>query len=543
MQFFPDIASNGVSALGGVGLSSGSSGSAPGKVNAFLESLNGELAASGITPIVDVSVDPGLPRGFRMIKQDVSASLDTEDVSLIVDKLRQRGVKDSALTGIEGLLGSGVSPTIGNIMGAARNKGRATAELTEDEYQMLATVFQKLQLTPEESDELMEFVESGRGFEAMRMLKDKAAKLGEGALTLNPEEARVLARALDLSNTALTKIAGLFKDDEDTKSLEELLSPITEELSTRKSEAEKLAAEIKSVIDEALREKKIREKNELVADTRGTQLTDRAERRMRDDLTAKANGFGKTDAELRKELEEDEAFADEQAARDQQQELARHRSAGERKTVSAMDTATDRPFAGAEKNSSQAQKDFSPILSRMDATPGMTVPGQNLANATQQNTAATLTQRQDIYAQVEQGMLRQLADGSRRMTLQLNPSELGQLTLVLSVKGGEVRALIRADNPEAAAALSDQMGQLRAALEEQGLKVAQLDVETQLPQDTTKEQWSDMTQFSKEQEMREQQRFQRLAKIRRESGTTLAQDMQSKGMQEEISASGLHVIA
>ncbi len=128
-------------------------------------------------------------------------------------------------------------------------------------------------------------------------------------------------------------------------------------------------------------------------------------------------------------------------------------------------------------------------------------------------------------------------------------ASLLSLTLILSVKSGEVKALIRAENPEATAALAGQMDQLRATLEEQGLKVAQLDVETQLPNDTTKEQWTgaDMAQYNKEQEMREQARFMRLAKLRRESGTTLAQDMQNEGMREENAASGpqsgLHIIA
>jgi flagellar hook-length control protein FliK len=542
MQFFPDsLPSFGVSALGGVKPGAKGPGPVPAKVNAFLQALNRELASSGMTPVVDVTAEAGPPKGFRAVTRDVSAALGKEDISRVLEKFRERGIDEAALAGLSGLLNADASPTIGKLMGALKGNGRVTEELTDEESRDLTGAFQKLGLTPEESDELTDLMREGRGFEAARFLKARAAETGESRPGLTAKEAKALARGLDLSENALKKIASLFDEATETKPLGDLLGPIREDMAVRRSETEKIASRFKRVIDETLREKKIRERTEPVADTRGTKLTERAERRMRDDLTAKANGLGKT----AEEREDDKAPAEEQAARDGQREYSRREGADREKTVSVPDAARERPAADAEKTPSRAREEFRPILSRMDAAPGMTPPAQSQAPATPQNAAAAFAHRREIFSQVEQGLLRQLADGARRMTLQLNPAELGQLTLVISVKGGEVRALIRAENPETTAALSEQMGQLKTALEEQGLKVAQLDVETQLPKDTTREQWTgaDTAQFNKEQEMREQARFQRLAKLRRESGTALAHDMQSKGIQEEIAASGLHIIA
>ncbi len=545
MQFFPNFTSSSVSALGGVSLSTG--GPAHGaKANDFLDSLNRELSAAGVSPIVDVSLTPGTPKGFRTIKRDVSAKLDDEDVSLVLDKLRKRGVKESSLTGIEGLLAADTSPTIGSLMGVIRNQGRVTDELSDDELKDIATALQKMQFSKDEADGIMELMENGNGFEAMRLIKARAAELGEGTLSLNKGEVRAVMRGLDISENAMQKVAALFGGDEsrevDAKALEALLGPASEELANKRSENEKLAAEFKGVIDEALREKKVRERNELVADMRGNRLTDRAERRMRDDLTAKANGFGEKSA---KELEEEESsLADEEMARQQQQNARQKTAPDDRRTVSVPESALGKSAEGADKKASQAKQSFASITNRVEVATGMTPPVQGQNVVPRENAAASFAQRQEIFSQVEQGMLRQLADGSRQMTLQLNPQELGQLTLILSVKGGEVKALIRAETPEATAALSDQMNQLRASLEEQGLKVAQLDVETQLPQDTTQQQqWSDTAQFNQEQEMREQARFHRLARIRREAGATLAQNVQNRGMEAEISASGLHLIA
>ena len=588
MQFFPDFTSSNVSALGGVSVSKATSGGVSvskassavvSATNGFLDSFNKELATSGVKPVVDASAKSTPPTRFRSVKRDVSAKLDGEDINAMLEKLRKRGVDDAALTGIEGLLASGGPLTLGNIAGALRNGGRATGELSDEDLSDIASALQKMQFPKEEADEILQLMEGGHGDQALQRIRTRAAELGEDGFSLTRGETKALMRGLDLSGDAMKKFTALLGDGETMgetvggKALETLLGPAAEEFAVRKTEEEKLTAELKGVIDETLREKKIRERNELVADTRGNRLTDRAERRMRDDLTAKANGFDKTpeereeeaaliDAKIAREqhetarrealsenhkpgsaqAEEERALADEEMSREQDGKAKQKAFSENRKTVSAQASGTTR--TQTETSPSQAREAFSSVVDRVDVSPGMTVPEQGQAVAApQQSASAAFTHRQEVFSQVEQGLLRQLADGSRQMTLRLDPAELGQVTLVLSVKAGELRALIRAENPETTAALSDQMNQLRATLEDQGFKVAQLDVETQLPQDTTKEQWTDMAQFNREQEMREQERFLRIAKLRRDSGETLARDMQSKSVQEEISASGLHIIA
>lgn len=538
MQIFPDYTSSSVSALGGVSVSSSSS--VVSSTNEFLDSLNRELAASGRTPVVDTSANSGCPTGFRSVNQDASSKLDSEDVNSMLEKLRKKGVDDSALAGIEGLLATGATLTLGNIMGTLRKGGRATGELSEEEMNEITSALQKMQFSKEDADEILGLMEGGHGGKALRLIRARAAELGEDGFSLTNAETRALMRGLDLSENAMAKFASLLGTGEEAgiggKTLDKLLGPAAEELAAKQAEAEKLAAELKGAIDEALREKKIRERNELVADTRGNGLTDRAERRMRDDLTARANGFGKS-----REEREEEALLEEDLAREQDNNARKQSLAEERRTVSARDSGLGKNRT--ETSPSQAREAFSSVVNRMDVSSGMTVPTEAQTATPQQNTSAAFTHRQEVFSQVEQGLLRQLADGTRQMTLRLDPAELGQLTVVLSVKGGEVRALIRAENPETTAALADQMDQLRATLEDQGFKVTKLDVETQLPHDTTKDQWSDMTQFNREQEMREQERFLRIAKLRRESGETLARDVQSTGIREEISASGLHIIA
>lgn len=552
MQFLPEIFSgNSVSALGGVSPTSAGKGFAGiGNADGFLDSFNQELAAAGVTPVVDTSLSTSLPRGFRTIKSDMTSKLDGEDVTAITDKLRKRGVSDTAFKSLEDALASGQIPTLGAIMNSVGKNGRTSDALSDDERAMLISALQKLQFPQEDIESIESFMDEGKGHAALSMISKGLSQLGGEGFSLEKGEVSALLRGLDLSDDTLGKLTALLGEMDEGgisgKALETLLTPARQELARRKTDEETMANEMKAVIEEALREKKIRESTELVADTRGSRKADRAETRMRDDMTARANGLGEGHEDRLRRLEEEDArkeqaSAEENGARQQRERAGKSEESG-RRTVSAFEsTASSAAGAGTEKASSRAKGEFNALVDRIDAATGMTAPVQ--AQNTARDAEASLVQRREIFSQVEQGMLRQLQDGSSQMTLRLDPAELGQVSLLLTVKGGEVRALIRADNPEATAAISEQMSQLRASLEEQGLKVADISVETRLPQDTTNGEWSGTAGFNQEQEMREQARFLRLAKLRREAGTDLAQDVQSRGTLEEISASGLHIIA
>lgn len=95
--------------------------------------------------------------------------------------------------------------------------------------------------------------------------------------------------------------------------------------------------------------------------------------------------------------------------------------------------------------------------------------------------------RQASYArvaeQVQDGILKNMGQGVKQLTLRLNPENLGRLNLTLQVNNSEVKATLRADSHEAAQMIADRLPQIREHLEQQGLKVSKLEVQTSLPQD------------------------------------------------------------
>lgn len=181
------------------------------------------------------------------------------------------------------------------------------------------------------------------------------------------------------------------------------------------------------------------------------------------------------------------------------------------------------------------------------ATFGLFGQGENSSTSAQNAQSAQQAKseiyHERIFEQVERGIIKNAADGSKQITLRLDPPELGKLTLSLTVAQGELKAVIRTESAATTQVVSEQLAQLKQSLEEQGFKVSSLEVETRAQSHAGTDNWNGTEQHNQEREMLEQARFLRLARTRATEGETLAQSMQSIEQPASISASGLHIIA
>lgn len=155
-----------------------------------------------------------------------------------------------------------------------------------------------------------------------------------------------------------------------------------------------------------------------------------------------------------------------------------------------------------------------------------------------------------VASQVEQAMLSAMRDGTKKLELQLNPGDLGSLTLTLTTRNGEVSATIRSEKGETAELMSRQLDVLRTNLEQQGIKVDKLEVQTQA-HNQQNESWQSMQQHNNQQEehaRREQlDRLRNLGKVRNSSTntsvTTLEQGLQLTPHTAESAAQSIHIVA
>ncbi len=104
--------------------------------------------------------------------------------------------------------------------------------------------------------------------------------------------------------------------------------------------------------------------------------------------------------------------------------------------------------------------------------------------------------------QLETGILRNVGADAKQLTLQLSPDELGKLSVTLTVKDKEVRAVIAAESADTAAMLQEQAAKIKQSLEDQGFKVTKLDVQTGLAQDN-QGTWQSPEQHNLAREQRE----------------------------------------
>ncbi len=149
-----------------------------------------------------------------------------------------------------------------------------------------------------------------------------------------------------------------------------------------------------------------------------------------------------------------------------------------------------------------------------------------------------------ILRQVEQGVLKNVRQGAKQLTLRLTPPDLGRVHLQIQVKEGEVRVLLRAENVDAGKMISENLTQMRQSLESQGLKVDKLEVQTQLADNQFKD--SDWQGAQEHNEMlqrhREMARMSRWRSINSQ-GMELAREMQNIHDQARISSQGIDIIA
>ena len=88
-------------------------------------------------------------------------------------------------------------------------------------------------------------------------------------------------------------------------------------------------------------------------------------------------------------------------------------------------------------------------------------------------------------ARVVRGLVNAVNQNGGSVTLRLQPPELGFVRVQLEINDGSVRAAFQAEQPAVRTLLSQQMSQLRQALQSHGLQVDRLDVQTMQSEDNS----------------------------------------------------------
>lgn len=488
-------------------------------LNSFIEEGRGNYA--------------GRPAGFAGFEKQ-TGTLDELQGSQIIESLRKRQVDEESINGIEQLLASGAPLTMGRLFSLVSGNSRKTPALEDGERDAFAMLLGKLGFDKTETDEMLGLSDDGSTAALWKKLTNKLGKL-DGTADVTKAEFSSLLKGLDVSEKTQKTLLTLFgQSDEQSLGgahLEALLGHVSREYAKREKDAAHARGQIRAAVDEALKAAKAGEQSKPVEDMRGNRRSEQSETVMRDSVLKRTGA-----ADIKHEQTGSRAQTDQ--GQDEASSFMRRdgRSALEHTGLEADGKGR------AAKSEEKAGDPVSRLLHRIDMAGAQSRTNEASGQAQNLNSLAR-NFRQEIFSQVENGILQNAQGGARQLTLQLNPGELGQLTVLLSVRQGEVSATIRTENQDTSSVIREQLVELRASLEAQGLKVKELEVQTQLRDNSFANQWNGHQEHNLMRDSSERDRLIRLSRMQRGAGSGGGETKSPEVRQYATETTGLHIVA
>ena len=470
----------------------------------------------------------GRPLGFSALEKE-TGTLDESRGSQIISSLRKRKVDEDTLAGLSQLMASGSPATIGKLFGSLSGNMRRNGALEGDERDAFSMLLSKLGFDKDGIEEMLNLSDSGDAKGMWKKLSDKLGKQ-DGAADISKTEFSALLKGLDVSDETRKALAKLFGEADgqtlDGAQLEALLGQASREQAKRDKDSAYALSQLRSAVDEALKASKLKELNAPVEDKRGSRRSEQTEALMHNSVLKKT-GAADVKHDAKSHEEGDASFSRRQA-----------RSGPERTGFETEEKGK------LSRTTEKADDKIARLMQRIDAA-GVSQPrsGESVNAQAQNLNSMARSFRQEIFSQVENGILQNSQNGARQLTLQLNPGELGQLTVLLSVRQGEVNATIRTDNQDTSSVIREQLVELKASLEAQGLKVKELDVQTQLRDNSLADQREGHQDHNLMRDSSERDRLVRLSRMQRGAGEQGNGNQVLEGRHYSTESTGLHIVA
>lgn len=495
--------------------------------------------------------------------------LTDAELQKVADSLRKDGVDEGIVQKVEALMGNPGGVTIKDIVKAV--SGTQPAKLTEGDLARIKSFTDKLDASGVLSEKTLALLRDGNTTQAWTAIQQAIMNADpKSVLNIERDEVLSLGKALRLNDNTLTILSKAFGNTEEMalspEGLRQLLNPAQANLAETVTAQEKLALALSKSLPSVLKEARQRLALEASTTSRTARRVQQSDILIQDTVTK--NGFVRQNTEpLTSEKKSSGNIQNERGEKADEVTDAGTRTShagqgAERGQMTsangkgqfAMPASEHSPESGMKEGKDgkngqdgktskdgqnfslgasntaktlesadvKASNPWETLLQRLDMvqTPGnvpLNMAGNGSMTQTSQGRFSGLSNQ--VLSQVEQGMLTAMRDGTRRLELQLNPLELGAVNVLLTTsRNGEVSALLRPERAETASLLMQQMDQIRINLEEQGIKVEKVDVQTQL-NDERGTTWQGMDQHNTAQD--EQSRslgFDRLRRLNRVRG-------------------------
>ncbi len=514
------------------------------------------------------------------------------EVEKFASNLETMGADQQLVQAVRELAGNDLGVTSTDILQTVMQASTQAVQLTESDLQSIFALGHSVSQSGEAgalSAALLDTVRKGQGLAGLQAFMQALAAADQNQpIMIRRDELMAFGKGLGLSEKTLSGMAGMLGAQNELAltpdDLRRILAEAAQELTSRAENQKKMAAQLEAALGPVQQEAKRRMQLEHAASERKNREVDHSVTLIQDKVTR--NSF------IRQQNGEDSPVS---AAQRGEQEATHHSVPVKGQAVSAQaepslagaKPATETTHEKAEHTTQRQPDDAAPrehgrkeffaredggaafgkdskqwnaLLDKVEVKHstleqaglfGMHQMAQPTGEANHQADVrgATRAMSARLLDQIEQAMLSASKNGGKRLELQLAPSELGVVNVILTSKNGEISAMIRPEKSETAAVISQQADQLRFALEQQGLKVDKVEVQTQLQDNRNNSTWQGMDQHNQSREQQEHaqmlERHRRIARLQQQDNSVgmLAQNMQNTDMTATIAARGLYIVA
>ncbi|WP_415719750.1 flagellar hook-length control protein FliK [Maridesulfovibrio sp.] len=490
-------------------------------------------------------------------EQPQNITVSREDWKEIKDELEEYGLDKKDINELEEKVMSENGITYGQLVSeiSAMMKGRKGINLSPVQEQNLNSIFAQLGFNPGESKQMLASIRKGNLGDVVEKMQAKLAAMSDSAkLQLSKDETKTLTDLFKLGGDTGKKITQLLSTDGATvadfkKGFSVLKTALAHQQSAQDAKDLKLVKTVSDSLRSAMEKASDQSPSvvrmasaEVISDSMGVskEIGENAKQETQGAAENSAQKDGNA-AKNGTDMKGDSNAGKQQAGQSENKNSNRHwleQLLEDSNDVDGWDEffgkLTDESFVKGEGNLTGSI--FGNGMGSLQSAVKSAQAGK--ADAMWEKSA-----RSNILEQVQEGVFKNLGQGRKQLTLQLNPHDLGAVNVMLQVKNKEVQATIRAENHETAKVIAEKLEVVKQALEEQGLKVEKLEVQTGISDGQTDTSWKNAEDHNSAQYQEMMSEMRRRWKTLRQEGTSLAREMQSVNHKAQISQSGLYIVA
>jgi len=507
---------------------------------------------TGETPANTAGTETSAEKDVEVSVHDNDTRMTQEDFDEVKDDLEEYGMTKEEIAEIEEQVNSEEGMTWGQFVTAIAQKMAESGkvQLSDEQKGKLQSFFGKFGFTAKESEGLIENLKKGDFSKVMKALQAKIDAMPQDKqLLIDKQEIEAFTAAMGFSKEFTAKIKELFGSNTLPKEVKQAFTMIRQEMADMDKREQDLAKAIGKVMAKALGD-------ESKASSLSRQIAEAVDLKPRVAENAEAGIEAKED--LAQAIQNRKDAMPETAVRKTTDENLANKAEVKGQTDATVKDAVEdtqdnesgdhwndmfgkMTDDGSAQNQAQNQAQIKTQAAEALSKAGLT---EAAADTKSKADAWEKVSAPKLMKQVDNAVLRTLNSGAKQLTLQLTPENLGKMSIVLSTQGKEVSATIRAESPEAARLIADNIDIIKSSLENQGLKVEKLEVQAGLTENQDYQDWFGENEHNLAHEREAMIAMRNHMKQMREgNGGGVAQDMQQLREQAINAAHGLHVIA